>query len=152
MNSAINRRFKQALRTFLDEHATMERNAQVKNFMAEYRIICNEWLHQKIAGLAAKLEAGEEVWRDTSLQQFLPGFHSLAQEIPIADGTIPLGKATITDLREALKIKRRRARERMDPLERLIQEMEPFARENRSLSVSEYYALRLAGAAGERTA
>jgi hypothetical protein len=92
-------------------------------------------------------------------QMFLPGFRGdLGERIPVEEGRVHLGEATLTQLKENLKTLKREAVEkvRLDPKiterEKLIAEMTPYSRAHPGLTVEEYCNLRAAGEAPPRAA
>ncbi len=79
-------------------------------------------------------------------QMFLEGFGSLTERLPLPGrGRVTLAMATIVDLRRSLKMTRLKAREKARRTASLIEEMEPYAKTRRGLTVERYCELRAAG-------
>src|SRR5256885_4821921 len=133
--------------------------AIAKALIAEERELIEQWTLEKIAAVVQRQILAWARPRD-SRQDFLPGFRDLAEPLPARKGVVPLGQATIQQLRDSVKVIRaqaqKRAETRLDArigrLKRLIIEMAPYARMRHGLTVADYCELRAHGVTPARVA
>lgn len=76
----------------------------------------------------------------------MQGLSDPGEQLPLpGGGRITLAMATIVDLRRSLKMTRHKAREKAQRTASLIEEMWPYAKTRRGLTVERYCELRAAG-------
>ena len=94
-------------------------------------------------------------------QMFLPGFRGdLDEPIPVDDGSLALGRATVKELRQNMKAfkaeMRAKSKAELDRMvaerQQLIDEMSPYAAIQHGITVAEYVELRAAGVTVEEFA
>lgn len=113
--------------------------------------LIREWnLTQLMTMLRAHVNDTLKPEKPPPYQMFLPGFRGLDERIEVEQGRIPLGNATLRELRENLRVIKKAAMEKLksDPViterQKLIDDMAPYARMHRGLTVAEYCELKAA--------
>jgi hypothetical protein len=131
--------------THTQRHLPWSAEAIARQVIGNNAELVQVWAFERIATFVrAELRA-----RPDPNQLCLPGFKDLSRRLPIEDGFVRLGEATITDLRNVARTIRERDKRavgaRAARLQKLIALMAPFAAKIHGLTVAQFYAMRARG-------
>jgi hypothetical protein len=112
------------------------------------KTIFRAWALERLAlAIGTEIRARERRAKPTGpYQMFLEGFSNMAEPLRFkGGGKVPLASATIMDLRKNLKTMMDRASLKARCVVNLIEEMRPYAKVRRGITVERYCELRAAG-------
>lgn len=108
------------------------------------------WAAEKLARLIRQTRLAMSTTQDNPYQMFFEGFRSFDERLPMklrrgGAKMTSLGSATITELRGNLRAQRDKASAKAQRTVKLIEEMAPYSKHARGLTVQRYCELRAAG-------
>jgi len=147
MDGSNTLKMQRALRVAMDSAPAASAEEIAIEVRTRHAALFADWATEKLTVSArSELRARKLASRQPDpYQMFFEGFKSLTERLPQKGHTIPLAKATVTDLRRTLSVLHGQADAIKQPTLALIEEMSPYSKVEHGLTVARYCELRAAG-------
>lgn len=145
LNGSTATQLKEAIARAIEENAAWTHLAIAQNIVGAFPSMIEAWVLGEITRLV-RLARGKA---PNPLQTYFEGFTTLDARLPLDQGYKPLRLATITDLRQSLRVmlakQASKPNKKLEALQAMIDRLAPFAAAKHGITVEEYVQLAAMG-------
>ncbi len=150
---SVGTEIERAIRGFLATKPKGSAGVIATEFIAQNAVLIEKWAAQKVTRMIEREMRSARPPKSHPFQLFLSGF-APSIRVPLKGHVISLGKATVSKLRESVRLMQAEAlaNPKIEAFARLADEMSPYAKTHRGVTVEEWCELRAAGVDGVKAA